>query len=34
MFILIVLALFVAAIAAPFILPNRKVSKHEKDWEV
>jgi len=34
MFILIVLALFVAAIVAPFVLPNEKVSPHKKDWDV
>jgi len=34
MFILIVFALFIAAIAAPFILPNSKVSSHKKDWDV
>ena len=34
MFILIVIALFIAAIVAPFVAPNTKVSKHEKDWEV
>jgi hypothetical protein len=34
MFIIVVIALFVAAIAAPFVAPNTKVSKHEKDWEV
>jgi hypothetical protein len=34
MFIIVVIILFVAAIAAPFVAPNTKVSKHEKDWEV
>jgi len=34
MFIIIVIALFIAAIVAPFVLPNKKVSSHKKDWEV
>tara|TARA_R110001592_G_scaffold65885_6_gene202345 strand:- start:1041 stop:1220 length:180 start_codon:yes stop_codon:yes gene_type:complete len=28
-----VLLLFVFAIIAPSILPNKKVSNHKKDWE-
>jgi len=28
-----VLFLFVLAIIAPSILPNKKVSNHKKDWE-
>ena len=34
MFILVVIALFVAAIVAPYVLPNEKVSSHKKDWDV
>ena len=34
MFILVVIALFIAAIVAPYVLPNEKVSSHKKDWEV
>ncbi len=30
----LILGLFVAAIVCSFILPNEKVSNHEKDWEV
>ncbi len=30
----VVLALFVLALAAPYVWPNKKVSKHEKDWDV
>lgn len=26
--------LFVSAIVCAFVLPNQKVSNHEKDWEV
>lgn len=29
-----VLLLFVLAILAPKVLPNKKVSNHKKDWEV
>lgn len=29
-----VLLLFVLAIVSPWVMPNKKVSKHEKDWEV
>ena len=34
MFIIVVLVLFIAAIAAPWVWPNTKVSDHKKDWEV
>ena len=30
----LIVVLFVAAIICSFVLPNEKVSKHEKDWEV
>lgn len=30
----VVIALFIAALAAPVLWPNKKVSKHEKDWDV
>lgn len=29
-----VILLFVFAIIAPWILPNKKVSNHKKDWDV
>ena len=30
--LIIVLVLFVLAILSPVLFPNKKVSKHEKDW--
>ncbi len=30
--LVLVLVLFVAAIVSTWILPNKKVSKHKKDW--
>lgn len=32
--LVLVLVLFVLAIISPIIFPNRKTSKHEKDWDV
>lgn len=32
MAIVFVLVLFVLAIASAWVIPNKKVSKHEKDW--
>lgn len=32
--LILIVVLFVLAIVCPFILPNNKVSDHEKDWEV
>ena len=29
-----VIALFIAAIVSPYIMPNEKVSNHKKDWDV
>lgn len=29
----IIITLFALAIICPFILPNKKVSDHEKDWD-
>jgi hypothetical protein len=29
----IIITLFTLAIICPFILPNKKVSNHEKDWD-
>jgi|GEM_PF-1793914 len=34
MFIIVVFVLFVAAIASAFLIPNKKVSSHKKDWDV
>ncbi|RKQ42525.1 hypothetical protein BXY85_3136 [Roseivirga pacifica] len=34
MFIIVVFALFIAAILAAFLVPNSKVSSHKKDWDV
>lgn len=31
--LVLILVLFVVAMICPFILPNKKVSDHEKDWE-
>lgn len=30
----LIIVLFVAAIVCAFVLPNEKVSNHEKDWDV
>ncbi len=30
----LIFVLFVSAIVCSFVLPNNKVSNHEKDWEV
>lgn len=32
--LILVLVLFVLAIISPIIFPNKKTSKHEKDWDV
>lgn len=31
--IIIIAVLFVGAAVCPFVLPNEKVSDHEKDWD-
>jgi len=32
--LVLIIVLFVGAIIAPYVLPNNKVSDHEKDWDV
>ena len=31
--LLLIIGLFLLAVVAPFILPNKRVSRHSKDWE-
>ena len=30
----VVIGLFILALAAPWVLPNKKVSNHKKDWDL
>lgn len=31
--LVLIIVLFVAAMVCPFVLPNKKVSNHERDWD-